>query len=189
MSKSDISNTPEWLRLSPELEHFDPFEGLVDLHSEQSKNVRYGFVVCKINLVFEQSLICEVIQKTRVFPIPNTANWIKGLINFRGNLVPVFNLYDYWGIKDKKKDLPLLVMGTGDNAFGIYADSYPQALEIDDETARNKTIPDSISAELRSFISHSYELNNNTWYETDIIEFIRYLTRDYSDQNLQSEMT
>ncbi len=186
MSNSDNTNTPDWLKLSPDLEHFDPFEGVVDLHADQNRDIRYGFIMCYINLVFEQTLICEVVQHSKVYPIPNTPNWVKGLINLRGNLIPVFNLYDYWKIEDRSSKLPLLVLGAGNDAFGLYADSFPQALEINNETPEHQLIPDTIPVELRTFVTHSYELNNSVWHATDIVKFIQYLTRDYSDINSES---
>lgn len=46
---------------------------------------------CVINL----REVAEVIDARPVTPIPGTANWIEGVINYRGALVPVYRPHDF----------------------------------------------------------------------------------------------
>jgi chemotaxis signal transduction protein len=46
---------------------------------------------CVINL----REVAEVIDKRPVTPIPGTARWIEGVINYRGALVPVYRPHDF----------------------------------------------------------------------------------------------
>jgi chemotaxis signal transduction protein len=46
---------------------------------------------CVINL----REVAEVIDKRAVTPIPGTAQWIEGVINYRGALVPVYRPHDF----------------------------------------------------------------------------------------------
>ena len=51
---------------------------------------------CVINL----REVAEVIDKRAVTPIPGTAKWIEGVINYRGALVPVYRPHDFLARND-----------------------------------------------------------------------------------------
>ncbi|HSR62107.1 MAG TPA: chemotaxis protein CheW, partial [Gammaproteobacteria bacterium] len=93
MSEETGKSNPNWLGLAPNLEHFDPFEGLSERVSEEElKHIRYGFRIAGQNLLFEKTVPCEAIQNSLIYPVPNTPVWLSGLINLRGNLIPVIDL-------------------------------------------------------------------------------------------------
>jgi chemotaxis signal transduction protein len=62
---------------------------------------------CVINL----REVAEVIDKRAVTPIPGTAAWIEGVINYRGALVPVYRPHDFL-LRDTNVD-PVLASGNG----------------------------------------------------------------------------
>ncbi len=183
MADSDKDKTPDWIRLSPELEHFNPYEGLVDFRDKKIRNIRYGYKICNMNILFDQSIPGEIASKYTVYPIPNTPKWIRGLINHRGNLIPVFNLYYLWSIDKPQEELPLMIFDRNEKSIGIYVDAYPLALEIDDATTISSSIPDSIPHEMKEFINSSHKITNTHWYEVNLNGFMKYITRDFSDDN------
>ena len=187
MVDSTDNKTPDWIRLSPELEHFDPFEGLVDFSKDQSKNIRYGYRVCGFNLFFDQSIPCEIISKYNIYPIPNTPKWIKGLINHRGNLIPVLDLYRYWSNEKSQEILPLLLFDSDKDYVGLFVDAYPIALEMDNFNKQDSVQTNSIPVELIQFVKSKYIINNNEWYEVDLRSFLHYITRDYSGTELENQ--
>ena len=49
-----------------------------------------SFVVCDELFAVNVSKVLEVLQKQRITHVPNAPEYIKGIINFRGEVVPVF---------------------------------------------------------------------------------------------------
>jgi len=63
-------------------------------------------------------------------PLPGAAAYLLGLINLRGNLVPIFDLGMALGGRrsDVTPNKLFLILDKGDNAVGMVIDSYPQPL-------------------------------------------------------------
>ena len=49
-----------------------------------------SFVVCDELFAVNVAKVLEVLQKQRITHVPNAPGYIKGIINFRGEVVPVF---------------------------------------------------------------------------------------------------
>lgn len=163
------------------LDIFDPFQGLVD--DDTGLNLRYGFRLGDINFLIRQSMMCEVIQKPTIFPIPNTPSWIRGLINLRGILVPVLNIEEHLERREsEEKSDNLLVIDRGERAFGIFINALPDSINLDEEQLTPTTIPKNIPGVLKRFIIGAFSLNEETWLDIDYDGFIKHITRDYSKQ-------
>ncbi len=184
---SDTNKTPDWIRLSPELEHFDPFEGLVDLSSSDEKNIRYGYKVCDLNLLFDQTIPCEIIRSYSIYPIPNTHEWIRGLINHRGNLIPVFDLHALWSFKTRDETNPLVIFDHGGQYVAIYLDAFPIALDFDNAKESSFDQTSNIPSELSLFIKSIYSIESTIWSEVDFRGFMRYITKEYSEEEIQDD--
>lgn len=177
------SQTPDWIRLSPELEHFDPFEGLVDFSETEKKDIRYGYKICNMNLLFDPKIPCEIISNENVFSIPNTPKWIKGLINHRGNLIPVFDLYKLWTLEKPQKQLPLLIFDRNEDFIALYSDAFPLALETKHAKINSTDPGTDLPAEIIQFKNISYSIDNSIWHEIDLKGFMKYITRDFADND------
>jgi purine-binding chemotaxis protein CheW len=53
-------------------------------------NTYLSFIVCDELFAVNVSKVLEVLQMQRITHVPNAPNYIKGIINFRGEVVPVF---------------------------------------------------------------------------------------------------
>ena len=53
-------------------------------------NTYLSFVVCDELFAVNVSKVLEVLQKQHITRVPNAPPFIKGIINFRGDIVPVF---------------------------------------------------------------------------------------------------
>lgn len=185
---SDTNKTPDWIRLSPELEHFDPFEGLVNFSESDNKNIRYGYKLCDLNLLIEHSIPCEIVRNFSIYPIPNTPDWIHGLINHRGNLIPVFDLHRLWSLKQQEETRPLVIFDSGSQYVAIYLDAYPVALDIDNATEASFEQTSNIPSELSLFIKSIYSIDKTIWSEVDFRGFIRYITKEYSEEDNENDV-
>lgn len=53
---------------------------------------RYGFKVGQIGFLYPKNMLGEMVKKPGICPIPHTHRWMLGVINLRGNLIPVVDM-------------------------------------------------------------------------------------------------
>jgi chemotaxis signal transduction protein len=61
-------------------------------------NQRFHGVKCVINgleSVINMRHVVEAIDDRKVTPIPGTAGWIEGVMNYRGTMVPVYRIHEF----------------------------------------------------------------------------------------------
>ena len=79
----------------------------------------------------------EVLEYTKVTKIPKTAAYMKGVINLRGQGVPVIDLRSKFGlpVKENTKDTSIIVMEVEGNdggvVLGALADSVQEVIELE----------------------------------------------------------
>ncbi len=129
---------------------------------QPKQGLRYGFSIGILNFVYDATIACELIKGARIFPIPNTPPWMLGLINLRGNLIPAFNLENYFNFEEQTdKHNLLLVLGKDDKAVAFQLKKYPQLLE---NLTPLKTLPKLIP-KLEGYIINAYQEADSTWLE------------------------
>lgn len=164
------------------LDHFDPFQGLIDNEekAEELRNMRYGFVAGAQHILIDSKTICEVIQSAQIYRIPNTRAWVLGVINLRGNLVPVFDFMQRLDeTATKADDQRLLVLDQGERAAGIYIDGLPRALKIDaEDTEQRAAIPPDLPETIRGHVTAAYNVDDNIWLEVNHRELLAELLAD-----------
>lgn len=164
------------------LDHFDPFQGLIDNEekAEELRNMRYGFSVGAQNILIDSKTICEVVQSAQIYRIPNTRAWVLGVINLRGNLVPVFDFMKRLDeTATRADDQRLLVLDQGERAVGIYIDGLPRALKIDTEDAdQHSAIPPDLPEAIREHVTAAYRVDTDTWLEVNHKELLAELLAD-----------
>ena len=135
---------------------------------------RYGYQISTMNFLVPENTISEVIQKPNVFSIPNTPSWIEGLINIRGNIIPVMNIGKYLRNKENEKLTNILVLDKSDNenAIAIMINNLPISLEIDDSKTSTSNYPDT----LHEFIKSGFTQNKTDWVEFDLQKFFKKLS-------------
>lgn len=169
MNDKALSPNAAWLKPSEALNR--PLNRQVDdkvhglTHAEVSR--RLGFHVGSIGLLIAEHAISELREMVALCQIPNTAGWLLGLINLRGNLVPVFDLSMLLGLEKpaEKKKRMLLILGQGDEAGGIVIDDLPIHIAL---TAldRLETFP-ALPSAIKPFTNLAYEKNGEVWFNFD----------------------
>ena len=137
---------------------------------------RMGFYIGNIGLLIAEHATSELREIEQICEIPNTANWLLGLINLRGNLVPVFDLHTLMGFAkpaDKKVKPMLLILGQGEAAGAIATYELPIhiALVDDDKLLNLPPLPSAIKA----FASQAYEKDGQVWFNFDHLGFFESL--------------
>ena len=131
---------------------------------EKIHHLRYGIEVCNVNLLFNKNIPCEAIPKATVYPIPNRPPWLLGMINFRGNPVPVFNLYN--DFSDGFGDI-VFVIAHDEQACAIMISTLPIAVRIDEDALEKLAVPENIPDFLKGSVQQVYNIQNVLWMEVD----------------------
>jgi len=99
----------------------------------QSKYVTFKLGKEYYGLPIENVLSIEKPSKTT--RIPNAPDFIIGLINLRGDVIPVVDLRTKLGMEKKQvdKDSRIIIMKEKENIVGLIVDSSKEVLDIDEE--------------------------------------------------------
>lgn len=158
-------------------------EGIPTLDESNVKHLRHGIDICNQNLLFDQSVLCEVALNIPVYPIPNMPPWLHGLINLRGDLVPTFNI-DGFISEDTKTEREnknsVFVIGQGTDAIGLLIDKLPITLEIDEENAVLIDPPEHLPEIFSDGINKAYKIEQDIWLEIDIATIINNINLRHS---------
>ncbi len=167
--------SPEWLPPSAALTRFQlgdtelALGGAMDL-----EQVRYGVRVGKLRILLSENTVSEVLDRPQIFPVPNTATWFEGLINLRGNVVPVFDLRELFGTAPITGERQmLLVIDKGETAIGVAIDGLP--VPAPDSAPLDKR--PSLPGLLENFTGPVFEHDENLWLEVDIPGLIGSLSK------------
>jgi purine-binding chemotaxis protein CheW len=129
------------------------------------KNTYLSFIIGDELYAVNVSKVLEVLEKQSISRVPNAPHYIKGIVNFRGDIVPVFETRDKFNLQTRKDGdtYVIIVLDLSQNAeafrIGALVDRVKDVLEIDDSEI--KAVP-TMSKEFNSkFLQGIYKLNNN----------------------------
>ncbi len=90
----------------------------------------YGIPISKVK---------EIIEILDITPIPQTANFVKGVINLRGKILPVIDLRQRFLMEPKEYDKSTCILvvetehATGQRMLGIVVDAVSEVVTLDEE--------------------------------------------------------
>lgn len=84
-----------------------------------------SFIVCEELFAVNVKKVLEVLQKQRITHVPNAPTEIKGIINFRGDVVPVFESRAKFDLPERNDEDPFVIivldLSQGNEIFRIGA--------------------------------------------------------------------
>ena len=98
-----------------------------------------SFIVCDELFAVNVTNVLEVLQKQRITHVPNAPSYIKGIINFRGEVVPVFESRSKFNLPQRSEDASyvVIVFDLSKDAdifrIGTVVDRVKDVITIDDE--------------------------------------------------------
>jgi len=144
---------------------------------QTEKLYHHGFWISNIGFLLPQRYISEVSEQTPVSRLPNTPNWLCGMTNLRGNIVPVFDFNILLGIHSKQKNNRKQVSVCIDDQWvAIYSDGLPTRVLVNHEDQMDKIPP--IPDQLQPFVSRCYKQEEHIWLDWDIDGFFKWLTNN-----------
>ena len=180
MSESQTSATGEWLSPSAALNRLDideaelAHETAAELEPAEYQQRRHGVAIGPFSILLPPDTVCEVVQGSTIYPLPKTTNLVRGLLNLRGNLVPVFDLAEHFDAKAEASELPqILAVGKADEAIALIVDGIPK-LASTSQPIPHSTLP--LPEEIRNHVRGAYVEEDNMWLELDLTGLIESLT-------------
>lgn len=173
--RSDDAAKGEWMLPSAALNRFEPPAGMVIAEIVEKDIGRYGFKIGTLGLLIQPGCGSEVMQMPTIWTLPGAPPWLLGLINLRGNLVPVFELRQVLGLEQQAKDMkPLvLVFEQGDKAVGVVIDDFPKPLIALSPLPHLPKLPTVLAGHVRK----GYVKDEMIWLEFDQNSFFEELTQ------------
>jgi twitching motility protein PilI len=168
-----VTRTVGPLRLAPvdALTRFSPariVRGALAVHS--LSQLRYGVQVANMGLLVPAGVISEVVDGLTVHPMPNAASWFPGMVNLRGNLIPVFDLQALIGSRTEIF-ARLLVIDRGDKAAAIPVDALPRPVDPQHRSSQMPPVPNQIEPFVRRACLDQGEI----WLELDFLALFQSL--------------
>lgn len=126
--------------------------------------------VAGMNVIVPLPQVKEILEPRPLTAIPGCAGWIKGLMNVRGRLLPVFGISEFFGgAKIRNGSFQIIVVEQGaifcgiaiDKVFGI------QKFFQDDFSKSDPAAATGLEG-LREYAGFSTLIDNDHWYQLDI---------------------
>ena len=146
-------------------------DGVVAETRPETAQRRYGVRLGEYGLLLPQSATCEVAEDLPDCALPNTPDWFVGVMNQRGNIVPVFDISDMLEINQRTPSARAwaLIVGTRDEAIGLRVSQLPETLYI--KTSESLTHNPIAQPLLDRFVSATFNCNESLWLEWDMDGF------------------
>jgi chemotaxis signal transduction protein len=168
-----VTRTVGPLKLTPvdALTRFSPAKlprGVLAAHG--LSHLRYGVQVANMGVLVPSRVVSEVVDGQIVHAMPNAASWFPGLVNLRGNLIPVFDLRALTGAPTEEIKR-LLVIDRGERAGAIPVDELPRPVDPQHRSAHLPPVPGEIQPHVRG----AYLDDGQLWLDVDFAALFQAL--------------
>jgi len=166
LSFASVDVHDRWLTPSAALNRFRLAASAVPSVSPPAtgQRTRFGFRVGQLCLLIRMDALSEVVTLAFIASIPNVPEWFLGLMNRRGNLLPVFDFHQLLETGESRHDnRTVLVLDQGNDAVGIPIDSLPQPVSINRVLRHRPPLPEVLEAHVPT----AYATGRTIWLEFD----------------------
>lgn len=129
----------------------DKFAAATKHETEQELMQLVGFTIGKELFGVDILMVQEIIRAAPITPVPNSPEFVEGVINLRGNILPVIDLRRRLNLLTDESDLEdtwILILDIQNKVTGFIVDSVTEVIKIQEDTI--EAPPDIIKAGLQS---------------------------------------
>ena len=129
------------------------------------ENQEYGI---KINQVHEINRLKEIV----ISPVPKTPDYVQGIINLRGEVVPIVYLRKKMGMPQKEGDKKsrILIVKIEKKMIGLLVDEVSEVIDIEESTI--SLPPDEITDISTKYLTGVARINNRLILLMDIDQIL-----------------
>lgn len=108
---------------------------LSDKSSNETENQFLFFGIADGEFGVEIAYVKEIIKVCNITQVPHTPHYVKGIINLRGDIIPVVNVRDRFGIQPRAYDerTCIIVLDFEEDSVGLIVDGVNEVMYIDTE--------------------------------------------------------
>ena len=139
-----------------------------------------GFEVDGQQYAFQIEQIQEIVILEQVTQTPQVADYIEGVSNLRGAIIPIINLRKLFGLEPKPADgeTRTIVVNVGHRTMGCTVDAVTQVIRIPEESIQ--PAPETVTADGANYVFGFAKLDDRLVVLLDIDEL---LSPDRLNQN------
>lgn len=132
-----------------------------------------GFQVSGVRLVAPLTEVNEILTVPRVTPLPRVKEWMLGIANVRGRLIPIIDLHRFMGIATTvpRAQWRVLVVEQGETIAGLLVEqSLGMQHFLDDSFEEGR--PEGLEA-IHPYVQGAYRHGGRVFYVVSLTSLIR----------------
>jgi len=131
-----------------------------------------GFRLADQMYAFRIEGIQEIVIPDRVTQMPQVPDYVEGVSNLRGTIIPIINLRRLFDLESKPKDdeTRTIVVNVGPRTIGCTVDAVTQVIKIAPETIQSA--PDIVKSDGTAYIAGFAKLESGLVILLDINELL-----------------
>lgn len=153
------------IQLSPANSVLPVNDELLDDGDVQNSEHRFVFKIGRFEFVLAKTLTTEILVKPTIYHIPNSPDWLFGMVNLRGNIHPIVDISTV--LKTDYVNSPgdfILVIDKGRESLALLVDSIPRLLN---DSSIAETLSET-SWIMDEFVQPGVKSGNNILDQLDI---------------------
>lgn len=152
---------------APRSSHLPPISA-----AKKNSSQFVGFQVAGQDYAFRIEQIQEIVILERVTKTPQVPDYVEGVTNLRGAIIPIINLRKLLGIEPRPVDSATrtIVVNVGDRTMGCTVDTVSQVIRIPEEQIQ--PAPETVTANGAHYISGFARHNERLIILLDIDELL-----------------
>jgi twitching motility protein PilI len=137
--------------------------------------IRFGYRIGYFHFILDKSMVTEIVIDPVIYSIPNSPIWLSGMLNLRGNILPVIDLSKELNTSLKSKPGKfVLVIDKGETALSILVDALPKSLE---NTTEAQSL-DKVMNISNDYLSPGLISEDKQWMQVDIKSLIKAMKNE-----------
>ena len=150
----------------------------VSAKQESDSNVSrfYALTIDKLKLLIDEHISCELLEESDIYTIPQTTEWIKGVVNVRGDVVPIIDLKNI--VTGENQELnnknKIIIINIENGPFGLYLDQLPTIISFDSDSELSDY--SKLPLSIQPFVRFAYMQDEEIWAGIDYQSFIQSKT-------------
>lgn len=168
-----------------------PFDLLVEIAQKSRRNASelpqkteavtfwrgIGFMLAGQRFVAPMGEVGEILQTPRVTKVPGVRNWVLGVSNIRGRLVPILDLAGLLDVPSKAnwRTRRVLVVGEGQQQHGLLVDAVLGMQQFPSHLKSNQMY---VEANYAPYVRGGFERDGSNWpifSFTDLVQADEFL--------------
>jgi len=135
-----------------------------------------GFRIAQYRFVVSTDLVREIMKYPAVSQVPGSKEWVRGIANIRGNLLPIFDLHGFLEaiLTSVKRETRVLSIAQGKLNAGLIVDEI-YGMKYFDQSLFDSQIEHNVI--WNNFFSGGYQLDGENWVVFNMQELIK--NRDF----------